>query len=142
MNDVPYHPIIDSRKSLEVTKRKRVFKNLLPLQVSCLYSTFSEAPLPYLGIHRHDALVDLCMHQLPCRRTALCPQLAMSPWAMSRLPGGQMRTLVASGEPAASRPHLQPSSPRVRTLTEKLQNLNDPTGRKSTSLREQILGLE
>jgi hypothetical protein len=60
----------------------------------------------------------------------------------SRLLGGPVPIFLVLGEQAHSLPHPQPSSLPVRTLTRKMQNLNNPTGRKSTSLRDQILGPE
>lgn len=88
-------------------KKKKIEQELEkispPLQVSCQYSTFSEVPLPYLGVCRQSALVGVFMHQLSYCRTGLCQQLSRALWTIPRLPRGQMPSPMSPGEPAASR---------------------------------------
>lgn len=115
----------------------------LSLQVTCHHSTSSEVPLPYLGVHKHDALSGL-VH-------APADLLQDSPlFTGNEVPVGHAQALrrpnahpfAAPGESAANRLLPQSFPFRVRTATAKMQNLSDPTGRKSTSLRDQILGPE
>lgn len=51
-----------------------------------------------------------------------------------------MPILMVLGEQVTSRPYPQHSSFPVKVPARKMQNLNNPTGKLSTSFRDQILG--